>query len=498
MLRPKAITSYRYFARTYFFCLLSTIPTTQAAESATQDTDQHIRAVVSALLKEKDQKIQQLEARIQQLEQSSNQPKPPVVTSKPSEKSITAITPVAEAKLNSEPHAGNSTEHDHHEVHKTVFSKLGDLGEQIEELKLAAAAKSLNIRGFFDVDAKTDNSTDQNFSVGYVELDLEYSYNAHFATSAALVLCGNSSGTEFSAPASVTCGGSSLIGISHGAAGIAVALLDYHQFDSTIPPRGRIFNGQGFHIQAGRFDIPISSDYQNFANTDRITISAPITTARMQYGGFNGDGIRSYGSWKQFNYSAFLTNAMYASDGISAGGRLGMTLGQNTYRIHNNDPEGLEIGISHLSDLDKNHNLRHAVYGTDLSLGYGFLRLQSELLWAKAYDNFVAPNNAHLVYGKPNEFGYHATLIANLENFIDKPISAFARYGRWQPNNRFGSDYNGNVVAINNVSALTVGLNYRVSEHLKIKFEYTDSLGTSTQERYFDKKLGSAQMVVAF
>jgi len=33
---------------------------------------------------------------------------------------------------------------------------------------------------------------------------------------------------------------------------------------------------------------------------------------------------------------------------------------------------------------------------------------------------------------------------------------------------------------------------------MRIKFEYTDSLGTSTKEHYFDKKLGIAQMVLAF
>jgi hypothetical protein len=43
-------------------------------------------------------------------------------------------------------------------------------------------------------------------------------------------------------------------------------------------------------------DLPFSTDYQNFANSDRVTVTAPITTSRMQFGGFNGDGIRSYGS----------------------------------------------------------------------------------------------------------------------------------------------------------------------------------------------------------
>ncbi len=461
-----------------------------SAEHASEQSDAHIRQIVESLLKEKDQKIQQLEARIQQLEK-------PATSKQKGNESEAAVKPAPDnddgvkgpGSIASEQYVASKSDN-------SVVSKLGDLGDEIAELKQAAAEKGLDISGFFDVNAKTDNATDQNFSVGSVELDLEYAYNDHFAASSALVLCGNSSGAEFSAPAAITCGGSGPGGIGAGGAGIAVALVDYHLFNDSIPPRGRIFNGQGFHIQAGRFDIPFSTDYQNFANTDRVTITAPITTSRMQFGGYNGDGIRTYGSWKIFNFSAFWTDAMYANDGTSVGGRVGMTIGQNTYRIHNANPEGIEVGVSHLSDLDKHRNLRHSVYGADLSFGYGFLRLQSELMWLQSHEAFIDDNNIN--YGKPDELGYHATLIANLEKFIDQPLSVFARYGRWQPDNRIAEDYDGSLVAINNVSALSVGVNYTFSEHFKLKFEYTDSLGTSTQERYFDKKLGIAQMVVSF
>lgn len=42
-----------------------------------------------------------------------------------------------------------------------------------------------------------------------------------------------------------------------------------------------------------------------------LTVTAPITTTRIQKGGFDGDGIRSYGSWGMFNYSAFRANGVY-------------------------------------------------------------------------------------------------------------------------------------------------------------------------------------------
>jgi hypothetical protein len=473
-----------------FLFFVLQVPLVSAGVDTANVSDEHIRQIVEGLLKEKDQKIAQLEARLQQLEHAPNTtaanplPQPTVTANVKSSEKPPAETQES-SEIKSEP---------------ALASKLGVLAEEMEELKEAAKEKGLDISGFFDVNAKTDNATDQTFSVGSVELDLEYTYHEHFAASSALVLCGNSSGAEFSAAASITCGGSGPGGIGAGGAGIAVALVDYHSFNDSIPPRGRIFNNQGFHIQAGRFDLPFSSDYQNFANTDRVTITAPITTSRMQFGGYNGDGVRSYGSWNKFNYSMFWTDAMYANDGTSVGGRLGMALGQNTYRTHKNNSEGVEFGVSHLSDFDKNRNLRHTVYGADLSFGYSFLKLQSELMWLNANNAFVHDNGdgTSIVSGKPNELGYHTTLLADLSNFISYPVTAFARYGRWQPHNRQGDDYDGQLVAINNLSALTFGLNYKFNDYFKLKFEYTDSLGTLTRERYFDKKLGIAQMVVAF
>ncbi|MEQ1637502.1 MAG: hypothetical protein ABL903_12500 [Methylococcales bacterium] len=469
------------------------------AQTKAAVSDSHIRQIVESLLREKDQKIAQLEARLQQLEKTLPNA---AVTASPTksgqikaESGETSSATLADRTPEASP-AAKAAESQNVPTVSTLNSKLGDLGEEIAELKEAAQEKGLDISGFFDINAKTDNATDQTFSVGSVELDLEYSYNEHFAASSALVLCGNSSGADFSAPAAITCGGSGPGGIGAGGSGIAVALVDYHMFDNSIPPRGRIFNNQGFHIQAGRFDIPFSTDYQYFANTDRVTVTAPITTARMQFGGYNGDGVRSYGSWKIFNYSAFWTDAMYANDGTSVGGRIGLSLGQNTFRSHNKNHEGIEIGVSHLSDLDKNRNLRHAVYGIDLSFGYKFLKVQNEFMLLQAQDNFITEDGTD--YGRAHELGFHSTLIADLESFIHKPVLAFVRYGRWQPKQDVGNDYDGALVNIADISLLTVGLNYKFNEYFKLKFEYTDSLGTSTQERYFDKNLGIAQAVVSF
>lgn len=488
-----------------FITLLQPFSTIAAGNKNTT-TDQHIREIVENLLQEKNQKIEQLEARIKQLEnrqaasQSVEQNSPAtrqvdIASQQPkieSPEALASPSGSAPETVATNKSSGSST---------SIMNKLGDLGDQIEELKESAEEKGLDISGFFDVNAKTDNSTDQTFSVGSVELDLEYAYNDRFAASSAIVLCGNSAGVDSAAPAAIFCGGSGPGGLGGGQAGIAVALADFHMFDNSIPPRGRIFNNQGFHIQGGRFDIPFSTDYQNFANTDRVTVTAPITTSRMQFGGFNGDGLRSYGSWKFLNYSVFWTDAMFANDGTSVGGRVGVAFGQNNYRSHKNNPEGIEAGVSYLADLDKNYNLRHAVYSIDLSLGYSFLRLQNELLLTQAYNNFeITDDNGKVIsdFGKPHQLGYHSTLTADLERFIGYPAIAFVRYGRWEPKARKAEDFDGTLVSIQNISALTIGLNYRFNDYLKLKFEYTDSLGTATTERFFDKQLGIAQMVVSF
>jgi hypothetical protein len=479
----------------FFTLLILSLALPSVVEAKAAD-DEHIRQIVMGLLKEKDRKIEQLEARIQQLEQERRATPVAVVEAGAQNKTAATVDsapPKLAADVTGKTVASNDT---------TVTGKLRDLTKKVDELKSAAHDNGLDIGGFFDINAKTGNSTDQTFSVGLLELDIAYAYDEHFAASSALVLCGNSSGADFATtPAHISCGNSSLIGAGSGSAAIAVGLIDFHLFDSSIPPRGRIFDNQGFHLQAGRFDLPFSSDYQNFANKDRVTITSPITTVRMQKGGFNGDGVRSYGSWDMFNYSVFWTNGVYENAGTSLGGRLGMSLGKNTFRIHGNSPEGIEFGVSHLSELDGHNNIRNTFYGADLSIGYGMLRLQNELMLLQSHQSspIFAVTGSTIGFGKAHQLGYHSTLIADMEGLIKRPVLAFARYGRWQPKQHFGVDgFDGSVVGINDISLLSLGFNYKFSDNLRIKFEYTDSLGTETQEHFFDKKLGMAQMVVAF
>ena len=165
------------FGLILIFALLQSSPCIAATKNAGV-SDAHIRAVVENLLHEKNQKIEQLEARIKQLENSQAIEKKQVasidakkdnVNSKNNSPENLSLPP----GYNPKTAAKNSGSGD-----ASIMNKLGDLGDEIEELKEAAEEKGLDISGFFDVNAKTDNSTDQTFSVGSVELDLEYAYRS--------------------------------------------------------------------------------------------------------------------------------------------------------------------------------------------------------------------------------------------------------------------------------------------------------------------------------
>ena len=188
---------------------------------------------------------------------------------------------------------------------------------------------------------------------------------------------------------------------------------------------------------------------------------------------------------------------------------MGIALAHNPYTVHHNKLddilEGIEFGISHLSEFDGGNNIRNTVYGADFSIGYGMLRLQNEFMLLQAHqdvfldaDGNIVPDSDQNPFGKGHQLAYHSTLIADLESFIKYPVKAFVRYSRWQPSQQLGLDYDGSTVAINDVSMLSLGLNYQFSDNLRFKLEYDDSLGTWTAEHYFDKRLGIAQIVMSF
>ncbi len=414
--------------------------------------EEKIRAIVQQLLHEKDSRIEKLEARIQQLEQQIAQSQP-VSTPKTTPDTV----PVAPNSVNSQVVSDESV--------------LTRLEKEVDTIKESMEDNGLQMSGFFDFSARTENSSESTFDLGSLELDLEYAYNPHYAASAALVWDGDS-------------------------AQIGAAVIDYHVYDESIPPRGRIFSAQGFHLQAGRFDIPFAIDYQYFATRDRVTVSAPLTTDRIQRGGFNGDGVRLYGSWDIINYAAFWTNSVYEDEGMSIGGRVGLAMGQNRYQLHRRDEPGLfEVGLSHITDLDGHNNARYSVYGADLSVNYTIWQLNTEFIWLDSHESIDDPVRNRLQ--ETDEFAYHVTLIADLQDWTTYPIRPYIRYGRWNPSYR-SMQTDDEIYSVESIDRLTLGLNFLLNDYLQLKFEYSDTLGTETTEPDFETHLGTAQLVVAF
>lgn len=339
------------------------------------------------------------------------------------------------------------------------------------------ASAGLDISGFFDVQARTTNRSERTFELGDLEVDLEYLHDDHFSANAALVWDGD-------AAADVA---------------VAVAVVDYHLFDDNIPPRGRIFGEPGFHLQLGRFDIPFGADYQYFASVDRPNITPPLTTQRLQEGGYNGDGIRAYGSWKNFDGALFWTNSLYADTGYSVGVRLGLSLGHNPYSFHHREPSrDLELGVSYLQDRDGDGNRRNLVYAADLTLRHEAISLVSEFYLR---NNDESPTSGTgMLLGERDETGYHLSLLADMQSLLHRPISLFIRYERWNPDYDFIPDTDDDAV-LHRVRALprvTLGVNYRFTDYFQFKLEYYDYLGEDTEEPDFEESLGVAQVVVNF
>ena len=336
-------------------------------------------------------------------------------------------------------------------------------------------SSGLDISGFFDVQARSVNRSEQTFELGDLEVDLEYVHDEHYSASAALVWDGEET------------------------ADLAVAVIDYHLFDDNIPPRGRIFSEPGFHLQLGRFDIPFGADYQYFASVDRPNITAPLTTQRIQDGGYNGDGIRSYGTWKSIDGALFWTNSLYAESGYTAGGRIGLNFDHTTYSFHQRESKrDIELGFSYLQDRDGAGNRRNRVYAADLTLRYEPITLVAEYFDRNDHDSPNDETDAELI--DRDETAYHLSLFADMQTLLHHPLSLFGRYERWMPDYEFIPDAEDETVQyhVQDLSRLTLGLNYRFTDYFQLKLEYYDYLGDETEEPDFEKSLGLVQVVVNF
>jgi len=440
-------------------CLLSAT----AASAASVDNEARIREIVASMLAGKDAEIARLEARVRQLEAQVNG------AAQPSAK----VSDAGQAKPDQAPPAtaAAATETPAPKGQASMEEKVASLESGLKSL---LHSDKLEISGFFDMLARSENEQERPFDLGAFELDLEFSFMDQFAVSSALVWDGGSSD-------------------------VAVAVIDYHLYDHRIPARGRIFSEPGFHLQAGRFDLPFSSDFQYFAATDRLTITAQLSTERIQQGGFNSDGLRVYGGGLWFNYAFFATDAIYADRGRAWGGRIGISLGQNPFRLHSGaQPSVIEAGLSSIVDLDADGGISNIVYALDARFSYGPLTLLGEALLRDAQQPLIDGNGMALA--ERDEYAYHLTLNADLGHVLHWPLSLFLRYGAWVPDYQRVLDAADDTISyrVDNISRVSLGLAYVFNDNLRLKFEYFDTFGNDTTEPGFENRLGLGQLVVSF
>jgi hypothetical protein len=352
-------------------------------------------------------------------------------------------------------------------------TRLESFKEELFE-KMFGGKVPLEITGFFDFTLQSQDERDSPFEYGAFELDLEYAYNEHYAVSTALVWEDDS-------------------------AVVGAGVIDYHLFDDSVPIRGRIFDEPGFHVQVGRFDLPYGADYQYFSPVDRPNVSAPVTTERIQLGGYNSDGIRVYGTGRVFDYTLYAVDSMYGDNGGTVGGRLAFFPSRNPYRLHRFGSARLaELGFSFLRDMNEDYDARDDVYGFDFTLNYDRFLLVTEWMNRNSDEDVLSGAGANL--GEQDESGFHVTLVTELEDIVKQPIYLFSRYDMWDPEYSLILDEEDDTLTYNveSTKRLTVGIGYRLTGLLNIKLEYFDYLGQGTDEPAFNDSGVIVQMTAGF
>lgn len=352
---------------------------------------------------------------------------------------------------------------------QALKAKIEELENSHKEPADHAVSNALDISGFFDFTVHTTNNSGHPFDLGSLELDMQYDKAENFTVSTALVWSGDD--TE-----------------------VAVAVIDYHVRDHNVPARGDIFSEPGFHLQLGRFDIPFGIDYEYFAAPDRPNITAPLTTERIQNDGFNGDGVRTYGTWSIIDYAFYWTNSLFDDEGSSVGARVGLFPAKDRYCMHHrNKQKKYVVGLSWLRDMDSEKNERNTLYAFDMSLQLGMADLIYEFISLDSVDEVILPDSSSA--GPADEEGFNVRLLFDVD-----PASFYLGYGEWQPDYTARLDEEDSTVSysVSKLERLTLGGQYLFNEYLQFKLEYFHHLNTETEEPEFEKRRLTFQMVASF
>ena len=339
--------------------------------------------------------------------------------------------------------------------------------------KFAKVTYGTELSGFFDSSLSNRSNNPNVISVGAFEADFSKAFGKSFQSAAAVVFTPGSR-PEF-----------------------PVAFVDYHFFGGLIAPRGRLFTEKGFHVQAGRFDIPFGNDWQYFASKDRITVTPPLTTDLVMQGGYNDKGFRVLGNSRALNYTAYALRGV--GNGVTYGGRVGLTPFSNPYQLRASRVPKFELGVSYLFDADGFGRTDQRAQSLDFESQVGWSHLMVEFTRRDSH-GFDFEN----LHSRHN--GFHVTQALDLAGLLKKPLVAtvrFERYWKRFPGVLELDPETGELPEAlpSNLNRVTAGIQYPLSELFILKLDYLQFIRTA-QESLDIEELGRravyAQLVFQF
>ena len=200
---------------------------------------------------------------------------------------------------------------------------------------------------------------------------------------------------------------------------LTVGYLDYHPFGEGLAPRGQLSVEKGFHVQAGRFDVPFGNDWQFYASKDSVSISRPLTTAEIMGGGYNDAGVRVLGNNGTLNFNTYLLQGF--EPGRLVGCRIGFTPFSDPFSLKGTrEPKVAEVGLPWFYDGDSRWHKRQSGLALDADGRVGPYYVRAEYVTRTQQEGPGAGTPA-------TSRGWHLTQEFALPELLPWPTTVFAR-----------------------------------------------------------------------
>ena len=200
---------------------------------------------------------------------------------------------------------------------------------------------------------------------------------------------------------------------------LTVGFVDFHTFGGRIAPRGRLWVEKGFHVQAGRFDVPFGSDWQFFASKDSVSISRPLTTDIVMEGGYNDKGIRVLGNNGSVNFNSYLMQGF--NNGRLLGGRFGITPFSDPFSLKSvQQAKTFEMGVSYFYDAQSSWKKNEIGLAVDSEVHLNH--------WSGKFEYLLRKKDLALGATANELRGWHVTQEYGLDEAMPWPTTLFARY----------------------------------------------------------------------